>query len=200
MTRRVLRISEEDKRATTNVQNRFVQFFFYLFFSFVLLELKPLVLKGKVLGEKLWKSAKKCKKCENYETILPFSCCPLVFLWVLSRVRSIVKGTDCQSWNCPQTLCKAVKLLLESRADVNAYLEKEPWLEVVMWMPMLNTAIPLTSYRAPARIHQNLSAPKSQRFLRFAIAMPIADPRNRAISETRESSVALRFKGAMESR
>ena len=29
-----------------------------------------------------------------------------------------------------------------------------------------------------------LSAPKSQRF--FAIAMPIADPRNRAISETRE--------------
>ena len=35
-----------------------------------------------------------------------------------------------------------------------------------------------------------LSAPKSQRFLRFAIAMPIADPRNRAISETRESNVA----------
>ena len=45
-----------------------------------------------------------------------------------------------------------------------------------------------------------LSAPKSQRFLRFAIAMPIADPRNRAISETRESNVALRFEGAMESR
>ena len=32
-----------------------------------------------------------------------------------------------------------------------------------------------------------LSAPKSQRFLRFAIAMPIADPRNRAVSETREA-------------
>ena len=45
-----------------------------------------------------------------------------------------------------------------------------------------------------------LSAPKSQRFLRFAIAMPIADPRNRAISETRESNAALRFKSAMESR
>ena len=45
-----------------------------------------------------------------------------------------------------------------------------------------------------------LSAPKSQRFLRFAIAMPIADPSNRAISETRESNAALRFKGAMESR
>ena len=30
-----------------------------------------------------------------------------------------------------------------------------------------------------------LSAPKSQRFSRFAIAMPIADPRHRAISETR---------------
>ena len=46
----------------------------------------------------------------------------------------------------------------------------------------------------------HLSAPKSQRFLRFAIAMPIADPRNRAISETRENNDALRFKGAMESR
>ena len=45
-----------------------------------------------------------------------------------------------------------------------------------------------------------LSAPKSQRFLRFAIAMPIAGPRNRAISETRDSNAALRFKGAMESR
>ena len=37
-------------------------------------------------------------------------------------------------------------------------------------------------------------------FAIFAIAMPIADPRNRAISGTRESDVALRFKGAMESR
>ena len=71
-----------------------------------------------------------------------------------------------------------------------------------------------------------LSAPKSQRFLRFAIAMPITDPRNRGdfqdkrkqcfcdlrlrcpsqtpeiaeISKTRESNAALRFKGAMESR
>ena len=51
--------------------------FYYLFFSFVLIELKPFVLKGKALGEKLWKSV---KKCENYETILPFSCCPLVSL------------------------------------------------------------------------------------------------------------------------
>ena len=45
-----------------------------------------------------------------------------------------------------------------------------------------------------------LSAPKSQRLLRFAIAIPIADPRNRAISEIRESNAALRFKSAMESR
>ena len=55
--------------------------FYYLFFSFVLIELKPFVLKGEVLGEnseKVWKSA---KKCENYETILLFSCCPLVFPW-----------------------------------------------------------------------------------------------------------------------
>ena len=55
--------------------------FYYIFFSFILLELKPFVLKGKVLGEKLWKSVKIVKKYENSETILPFSCCPLVFLW-----------------------------------------------------------------------------------------------------------------------
>ena len=37
--------------------------FYYLFFSFVLLlELKPFVSKGKVLGEKFWKSVKKCEK------------------------------------------------------------------------------------------------------------------------------------------
>ena len=38
-------------------------YFYYLFFSFVRLELKPFVLKGKVLGEKLWKSVK------NYEKV-----------------------------------------------------------------------------------------------------------------------------------
>ena len=32
----------------------------------------------------------------------------------------------------------------------------------------------------PVRQFDDLSAPKSQRFLRFAIAMPIADPRNRS--------------------
>ena len=36
--------------------------FYYLFFSFVLIELKPFVLKGKVQGEKVLKSAKKCEK------------------------------------------------------------------------------------------------------------------------------------------
>ena len=54
--------------------------FYYLFFSFVLIELKPLVLKGKVLGEKFRESVKNRKKrVKNYETILPFSCCPFVF-------------------------------------------------------------------------------------------------------------------------
>ena len=55
--------------------------FYYFFFSFVLIERKPLVFKWKVLGEK--KCVKKClkvrKSVKNYETILPFSCCPLVF-------------------------------------------------------------------------------------------------------------------------
>ena len=45
-------------RRRTNVQQLTCKIdlpfsFYYLFFSFVLLELKPLVLKGKVLGEKL---------------------------------------------------------------------------------------------------------------------------------------------------
>ena len=60
----------EDKRATTNVQNGLVFFFFSL--------LKSLTFKRSPGGkmseqnvENVWKSA---------ETILPFSCCPLVFL------------------------------------------------------------------------------------------------------------------------
>ena len=51
--------------------------FYYLFFSFVLIELEPFVLNGKVLGEKFWKSVTNYEKSvTNYETILPFSCCP----------------------------------------------------------------------------------------------------------------------------
>ena len=43
---------------------------YYLFFSFVLIELKPSVLKGKVL---VGKTLKKCEKsAKNYERILPF--------------------------------------------------------------------------------------------------------------------------------
>ena len=54
--------------------------FYYLFFSFVPLELKPFVLKGKSWGKNSEKVPKSVKKCEDYETILPFSCCPLAFL------------------------------------------------------------------------------------------------------------------------
>ena len=49
---RIARYLEEDKRATTNVSNiDLSRSFYYLFFSSVLIELKPFVLKGKVLGE-----------------------------------------------------------------------------------------------------------------------------------------------------
>ena len=59
-------------RRRTNVQQLTCKIdlpfsFYYLFFSFVLLELKPFVLKGKVLGEKVPKSVKIMKRC-----------CPLV--------------------------------------------------------------------------------------------------------------------------
>ena len=70
-------------RRRTNVQQLTCKIdlsssFYYLFLPFVLLELKPFFWRGKSRGknsEKVWKSAK------NHETILPFSCCPLVFLW-----------------------------------------------------------------------------------------------------------------------
>ena len=48
--------------------------FYYLFFSFVLLELKPFVLKGKVLGKKFGKSVRKCEKSEKSMKRV----CPLV--------------------------------------------------------------------------------------------------------------------------
>ena len=67
--------------------------------------------------------------------------------------------------------------------------------------PLLFSGFPLLFFSKKNKGWRvRVSAPKSQRFLRFAIAMPIADPRNRAISEKRESNVALRSKGAMESR
>ena len=56
--------------------------FYYLFLSFVLIELKPSVLKGESPGGKILKKCEKVRKsAKNYETILPFSCCPLVFPW-----------------------------------------------------------------------------------------------------------------------
>ena len=66
-------------RRRTNVQQLTCKIdlsnsFYYFFFSFVLLELKPFVLKGLVQGEKLWKSAKKCQKV--WKIMKRF--CPLV--------------------------------------------------------------------------------------------------------------------------
>ena len=64
---------------------------YYLLFSFVLIELKPFVLKGKVLGknsEKVWKILK------NYETILPFSCCPSAFPWKAPTQKSCLENPN----------------------------------------------------------------------------------------------------------
>ena len=66
-------------RRRTNVQQltcniNLPKSFYYLLFSFVLIELKPFVLKGKVLGEKFWKSAKNSEKV--WKIMRRF--CPLV--------------------------------------------------------------------------------------------------------------------------
>ena len=77
---------EEDKRATTNVQNRFALFFLLSFLLFCSPWAKTLCFEGESPGgtimkkcQKLWKSVK------NSETILPFSCCPSVFLWIFGH-------------------------------------------------------------------------------------------------------------------
>ena len=102
-------------RRRTNVQQLTCKiglsnFFFYLFFSFVLIELKPFVFKrGK--GEKFWKCAKKCEK--NYETILPFSCCPLVFPRISSENENSKPGNEhlkrewfLRAWGNPKNLLR----------------------------------------------------------------------------------------------
>ena len=69
-------------RRRTNVQQLTCKIdlsssFYYVFFSFVLLELKPFVFKWKVLGEKFWKILKKCQKVwESVKMMKRF--CPLV--------------------------------------------------------------------------------------------------------------------------
>ena len=51
--------------------------FLLSFLLFVLVKLKPFVLKGKVRGDNSEKGVKKCEEsANNSETILPFSCCP----------------------------------------------------------------------------------------------------------------------------
>ena len=86
--------SEEDKRATTNVQHGWV---FVFLFSFILFSyfwtktaVKPLNSKktswrqnSEKLWKKVWKCVENCQKVwKSAETMLPFSCCPLVFLWL----------------------------------------------------------------------------------------------------------------------
>ena len=64
------------------MQNRFALFFLLSFLLFCSPWAKTLCFEGESPGGKILKKCQKVpKKCENYETILPFSCCPLVFPW-----------------------------------------------------------------------------------------------------------------------
>ena len=84
-------------------------YFYYLFFSFVLIELKPLVLREKSWGKNSEKVLKSAKKCENYETILPFSCCPLVFPW------SCLRGWEDYQINSRRHVCGSRQGILGPR-------------------------------------------------------------------------------------
>ena len=53
---------------------------YYIFFSFVLIELKPLCFERESLGGKILKKCEEVRKMlKNSETILRFSCCPILF-------------------------------------------------------------------------------------------------------------------------
>ena len=105
----------------------------------------------------------------------------------------------------PLFACPLFKPARECSANLLAIVgaassHKVPSTCVVSHYSAIGDTISCDAPKSAIGFRGKLSAPKSQRFLRFAIAMPIADPRNRAISETIESNAALRFKGAMESR
>ena len=107
-------------RRRTNVQQLTCKIdssnsFYYLFFSFIIFELifyylwaKTPCFEGESPGGK---SAKKCQKVpksvKNYETILPFSCCPLVFprMWADFDLKSAFSGPNRVHikliWECP---------------------------------------------------------------------------------------------------
>ena len=76
------RVLEEDKRATTNVQHRFVLLFLLSFLLFCSHWAKTLCFEGESPGGKILKKCEKVwESVKISETILPFGCCPLVFLW-----------------------------------------------------------------------------------------------------------------------
>ena len=79
-------LSDENRRRTNvqqlTVQNRFVHFFLLSFILFYYPWAKTPCFEGKSPGGKIMKKCQKVwKSAKNYETILPFSCCPLVFPW-----------------------------------------------------------------------------------------------------------------------
>ena len=60
-------------------------------------------------------------------------------------------------------------------------------LEALLWLELL-----LQESNSELCGTENLSAPKSQRVLRFAIAMPIADPRNLSAAP-QQSEICVKF-------
>ena len=103
---RVLFVSEEDRNAQQLTCKMVWPFsFYYLLFSFRLFELKEqsnfLILRKSPGGKTLKKCENMCEKKvpkhvkKKCRTILPFSCCPLVILWLFSSdYRRVFKTRD----------------------------------------------------------------------------------------------------------
>ena len=124
-------------------------YFYYLFFSFVLIELKPFVLKGKVLGVKFWKCLKKVWK--SVKIMKQF--CPLVVaLWffpdklplphkrghffLFSKLTPwwrYLRGNWAATIVSRQFLPRGIKMPLRVLWEVTRLFNVRPCLQILVW-------------------------------------------------------------------
>ena len=98
------------------MQNRFAPFFLLSFLLFCSHWPKTLCFEGENPGGKILKKCEKVWKImKNYETMLPFSCCPLVFPWKTCQPQGfdaqMLAGPLCRHvWRRRRCFCQTVVL------------------------------------------------------------------------------------------